>query len=56
MDRTKYKICPECKKKALYLADSFFFICLECDEYFYVEEFIDEEPELFDEFGDKIVY
>ena len=52
--KEEYKICPECK--SLYLADAFFFICLECDEHFYIEEFVEKEPELYDEFGDKIIY
>jgi hypothetical protein len=36
----------------------FFFTCLnpECDEIIPVEYFIDDEPEFYDDSGDKIIY
>ena len=57
-DQVENYICPECGKSTLYLADSFFFQCLneDCNEQVPVEYFIEEEPEFYDQFGDKIVY
>lgn len=57
-DRTRGKTCPECGNRSLYLADAFTFICFkfECDAHFPLEYFIEEEPELYDIDGDKIVY
>ena len=57
-DRTKYRTCPTCGKRSLYLSDAFFYVCEldDCDEHVWVEEFIDDEPELYDIDGDKIVY
>ena len=54
--KEQYEVCPNCKSKSLYLANDWFFVCEECDEHFYIEEFIEQELELYDEFGDKIIY
>lgn len=52
------RICPECGRRSLYLSDAFTYVCgnWECDEHFPVECFIDDEPEFYDNDGDKIVY
>lgn len=57
-DRDQHKTCPECGHRSLTRADAFTYVCFkfECDAHFPLELFIEDEPELFDEFGDRIIY
>ena len=58
-DRTRYKICPECGKRSLYLADAYTYVCFECDAHFPLEYFFEAdeaEPDLYDIDGDQIIY
>lgn len=59
--KIRYKTCPECGDRSLYLADAFTYVCFkfECDAHFPLEYFFSDEeaqPDLYDIDGDEIIY